>query len=197
MSDNAKNIYPVISDDKIVDMYWRKEENAIKETDKKYGQFLYRIAYNILHDSCDSDECKNDTYLSTWNSIPPTRPNVFPAFLVQIMRHIAINRYKEKNRQKRIPSELTVSMEEMTEILQSNESIDDYYNAKEVGKIISNYVRTLSERGQYIFIGRFYRSESVERLSEELSISIKTVYRELDKIKCGLKVYLEKNGVCI
>lgn len=184
----------IISDEKIIDMYWQREENAINETDKKYGSFLFRAAYNILHDKCDSDECKNDTYLAVWNAIPPTRPSVFPSFLLQIMRNISINRYKEKNRKKRIPSELTVSIEELNEALGNGESTDECYDAKEMGKHISNYVRGLSERRQYIFIGRFYRAESVEKIANELSVSVPTVYREIEKIKRELRVYLEKRG---
>lgn len=82
----------IIADEQIIELYWRREEKAIQETDKKYGQFLFRIAYNILHERLDCEECQNDTYLGVWNAIPPTRPTVFPAFITQIMRRIAINR---------------------------------------------------------------------------------------------------------
>lgn len=187
----------VIADEQIIEMYWQRQEAAIQETDKKYGQFLFRIAYNILHDRCDCEECQNDTYLGVWNAIPPTRPVVFPAFITQIMRRIAINRYKEKTSKKCIPSELTVSMEDLNDTLHSGESIEEKYSIEEVGKIISDYVRGLSDRQQYVFIERFYMVESVENIAKELSISAPTVYRQIDKIKQGLKIHLERNEIYI
>lgn len=176
----------IIADEQIIELYWRREEKAIQETDKKYGQFLFRIAYNILHERLDCEECQNDTYLGVWNAIPPTRPTVFPAFITQIMRRIAINRYKEKASKKRIPSELTISMEDVNGTLHGDDSVAVKYEMAEVGKIINNYVRELSDRQRYIFIDRFYLAESVETIATDLSISVPTVYREIDKIKHSL-----------
>lgn len=187
----------IIADEQIIELYWRREEKAIQETDKKYGQFLFRIAYNILHERLDCEECQNDTYLGVWNAIPPTRPTVFPAFITQIMRRIAINRYKEKASKKRIPSELTISMEDVNGTLHGDNSVAVKYEMAEVGKIINNYVRELSDRQRYIFIDRFYLAESVETIATDLSISVPTVYREIDKIKHSLKLYLEWNDVYI
>ena len=187
----------IIADEQIIELYWRREEKAIQETDKKYGQFLFRIAYNILHERLDCEECQNDTYLGVWNAIPPTRPTVFPAFITQIMRRIAINRYKEKASKKRIPSELTISMEDVNGTLHGDDSVAVKYEMAEVGKIINTYVRELSDRQRYIFIDRFYLAESVETIATDLSISVPTVYREIDKIKHSLKLYLEWNDVYI
>ena len=130
-----------------------------------------------------------------WNAIPPTRPTVFPAFITQIMRRIAINRYKEKTSKKRVPSELTVSMEDINDFLQSNDTVDAEYEAAEVGKIINDYVRGLSDQQRYIFIDRFYLAKSVETIAKDLSISSPTVYREIEKIKQGLKMHLERNEI--
>ena len=196
MSKRTEQKQP-LSDEQIIELYWQRQENAISETDKKYGAFLFRIARNILHDRSDCEECKNDTYLGVWNAIPPTRPTEFAAFLVQIMRRIAINRYKEKNCKKRIPSELTVAMEDVQNTLQSNDAIDAAYQAQEVGKIINDYVKALPDRRRYIFIDRFYLSESVEAIAADLKISPATVYREIEKIKQGLKLHLERNDIFV
>ena len=187
----------VIADEQIIELYWQRNENAIQETDKKYGQFLFKIAYNILHDRLDCEECQNDTYLGVWNAIPPTRPIAFPAFITQIMRNIAINRFKEKTSKKRIPSELTVSIEDVNNILHSGDTVAAEYEAEEVGRIINDYVRQLSDRQRYIFIDRFYLAEPVETIANDLSISVPTVYREIDKIKQGLKLHLERNDIFI
>lgn len=199
-SDHVKSMDKVStksSDEKIIEMYWQKDENAIKETDIKYGQFLFHIAYGILHDRLDCEECRNDTYLGIWKAIPPTRPSVFPAFITQIIRRIAINRYKEKTSKKRIPSRLTVSLEDYENISANNDNTNSQHTAEEIGLIINNYVNELPERGRYIFIGRFYMAESVENIADDLNISVATAYRELDKIKKGLKLHLEKKEIYI
>lgn len=187
----------VITDEQIIELYWQRNETAIQETDRKHGKLLFGIAYNILHDRLDCEECQNDTYLSVWNAIPPTRPIKFPAFITQIMRNIAINRFKEKTSKKRIPSELTVSMDDVNDILRSDETVETEYEAEEVGKIINNYIRQLSERQRYIFIDRFYLAEPVDTIANDLSISVPTVYREIDRIKQGLKLHLERNDIFI
>lgn len=187
----------IIDDEQIIELYWQRNENAIQETDKKYGQFLFRIAYNILHDRLDCEECQNDTYLDVWKAIPPTRPTVFPAFITKIMRRIALDRYKEKTAKRRIPSEYTVSMEDIKDTLHSNETVDSEYAAEELGKIISDYIRSLTDRQRYIFIDRFYLAESVDTIASDLAISVPTVYREIDKIKHGLKTYLESKEVYV
>lgn len=187
----------VVADEQIIEMYWQRNELAIQETDKKYGQFLFRIAYNILHDRLDCEECQNDAYIDTWNAIPPTRPIVFSAFITQITRRIALDRYKEKSRKKRIPSKLTVSIEDMNETLHNYSMVDAHYDIKEIGRLINEYVKNLSDRQRYIFIDRFYLAESVETISTDLSISVATVYREIEKIKQGLKIHLERNDVYI
>ena len=183
-------------DEKIIDMYWQRNPDAIQETDRKYGPLLRNVAYNILSDSLDCEECKNDTFLKIWNTIPSTRPTAFPAFIMQIMRQIAIDRYREKSRKKRIPSQLTISLEEL-ESISSGPSVEEAYEAKELGRLITEYVESLHERQRYIFIDRYYFAEPVEKTAYDLSISVQAVYRELRKIKQGLKEYLERNGVRI
>ena len=183
-------------DEKIIDMYWQRDPDAIQETDRKYGPLLRNVAYNILSDSLDCEECKNDTFLKIWNTIPSTRPTAFPAFIMQIMRQIAIDRYREKSRKKRIPSQLTISLEELKSI-SSGPSVEEAYEAKELGRLITEYVENLHEKQRYIFIDRYYFAEPVEKTASDLSISVQAAYRELRKSKQGLKEYLERNGVRI
>lgn len=187
----------IAGDEQIVDMYWQRDPDAIQETDKKYGSLLRTMAYNILCDVQDCEECQNDTYLDVWNAIPSTRPTSFAAFIVRIVKRIAIDRYKEKSRQKRIPSQLTVSIEELKQSLSSGVTVEQEYDAKEVSQMISDYVWQLNERQRYIFIDRYYMLEPVEKTAAELQISVQTAYREIEKIKRGLKKYLEGNGVYV
>ena len=94
------------SDEKIIDMYWQRDPDAIHETDLKYGNLLRNVAYNILFDLQDCEECQNDTYLKIWNTIPSTRPTAFFSYLMQIMRQIAIDRYREKTKKNASPPNL-------------------------------------------------------------------------------------------
>ncbi len=195
MGNPKDNQQTKITDEQIMDMYCRRDELAIFETDTKYGNMLFTIAYNILYDPLDCEECKNDTYLGIWNAIPPSRPTMFSAFISKIMRNIAVDRYKEKTSQKRIPSELTVSIDELQDFLHSENTPEAEYEAKELGQVISGYVRSLSERKQHIFMERFYFAETIENIAKECGVGVATVHREIGKIKEGLKVHLERNGV--
>ena len=193
-SNNQTNFF---SDEQIINLYWVRNEAAIEKTDVKYGKFLFKIAYNILHDEHSCEECKNDTYLGTWNAIPPTRPAVFPAFITRIMRRIAINRYKEKTSKKSIVSNFSVSIDELYNTLHSDTDVEKEYEAHELGEIINDYVRSLSKRNQYIFIGRFYMNDSVESIANKLNATASSVYKALERLKKGLKLCLERKEVWI
>ncbi len=195
MDEKRKREDAFLPDEKIIELYFFRDEAAISKTDEKYGKNVHRIAYNILHDRLDSEECKNDTYLSVWNTIPPTRPKVFPAYLSRIIRNIAVNRYKERSAKKRVPSEFTVSLDEFYDVILSVGAEEDEYSAGELSELITAYVKTLPERCRFIFIGRYYMSETIEHIAKELSVGNATVHRELSKIKDGLRVYLLRNGV--
>lgn len=181
-------------DEQIVEKYWDRNPDAIQETHQKYGHMLRKVAYNILFDVQDCEECQNDTYLKIWNTIPSTRPTSFLAFIVQIMRHIAINRYKAKSRKKRIPSQLMTALDEL-ESLSNGMSVEEIWEAKELGELITGFVENLNERQRYLFVDRYYLAEPIEKTASDLSISTQVAYKELRKIKKGLKEYLERNGV--
>ena len=183
-------------DEKIIDMYWDRNPDAIQETAQKYGPMLRNVAYNILSDLQDCEECQNDTFLKLWNAIPSARPNFFPAYIVQVIRQVAIGRYREKSRMKRVPSQLTLSLDEVRQ-LGREKSIEEEIDARELGRLITEYVKNLNEEQQHIFIDHFYLAESVEKTASELHISTRTVYRKIERIKQDLKKHLERNGVCI
>jgi RNA polymerase sigma-70 factor (ECF subfamily) len=111
------------------------------------------------------------------------------------MRWVALARYKEKSRKKRIPSQLTLSLEELEDCISSGVLVEESYEAKEIGEMISNFVWSLNDRQRYLFMDRYYLAEPVEKTAADLSISVQTAYRELGKIKQSLKEYLERNGV--
>ena len=182
-----------MSDDQIVALYWQRDEQAIKQTDIKYRKFLLSVAYNIVHDTCDSEECLNDTYIGAWNSIPPARPALLQAFLATIIRRTAIDCYKTRKRQKRLASELTVSLSEVEDFI----SADDMHfeaDVKELGRVISDFVRSLSDRRMYIFMSRYYFARPIKEIAKLLDCSESTVNKEIAVIKRDLKEKFEKEG---
>ncbi len=185
----------ILSDGEIIELYFHRDETAIAETDAKYGRMLFRIAYNVTHDRLDAEECKNDTYLGAWERIPPEVPQVLSAFLIRIARNISIERYRAASSQKRVPSELTESVEELAAVLSAGNSTESEFASEQLGKLISDYVRSLPERQRYIFIARYYMSETVEYIASRLGVGKATVHRDTEKIKSGLAAHLERNGV--
>ncbi len=179
-----------MSDQQIVTLYWDRNETAISETDKKHGRTLQRISYNILRDNSDSEECKNDTYLSLWNNIPPTRPVSLRAFAAIIIRRLSINRYYRKKRKREVPSELTVSMEECKDFISSLKMPEDEAAGRELGERINAFLTNISAKERYIFLGRFWFCDSVRKIARELKLSESAVYKELEKLKKRLKEYL-------
>ena len=184
----------ILSDEQIVELYWNRDEKAIEMTDRKYHRYLYSLAYNVLHDDMDCEECLNDTYLGAWNAIPPSKPNLLKAFLTTIARRIAIKRYHSKMRKSIIPSELTVSLSELEEFIEGDGDIASDFDAQRLGRVISDFVRTLSERSQFIFMGRYYTAESIDSIARDLSVSRSTVNKELAAIRSALKEKLEGEG---
>ena len=184
----------VMSDEKIIELYFKRDEQAIKETDIKYKKFLLSIAINIVRDMRDSEECLSDTYIGAWNSIPPSRPRLLQSFLSAIMRRTAINRYRANNSQKRIASEFAESLSELEDFIADENDMDKEMESRELAGIISDYVRSLPDRQMYIFMSRYYMADPLSKISKELSCSLSTVKRELQTIRTGLKERLESEG---
>ena len=182
------------SDEAIVDLYWARDEAAITETDRKYRGYLHTVAWNIVKDEQDCEECLNDTYLKTWNSIPPQRPNCLKAFLTKITRTIAIDRYRRERRQKRVPSECTLSLSELAETL-CGDSPEVEYESALVGKVINDYLRTLPERDMCLFVSRYFCSDPIGDIAEKCGMSESGVKKTLARLREGLREKLEKEGI--
>lgn len=184
----------LFSDEQIIELFFARDEEAIKNVDVKYGNYLYTIAVNILTDCEDCEECKNDTYLALWNNIPPNRPRNFKAYVAKIIRNISINRYKEKMRQKRIPSEYTASLEELVECIPDEHDVESTYDAKHLQQVVNSFVQSLSHRKRYIFICRYFCGDPVDVIAGSLKISGSMVFYELSHIRKQLKIVLEQEG---
>jgi RNA polymerase sigma-70 factor (ECF subfamily) len=195
MANSKRSVY--LTDEEIIALYWKRNERAIEETDAKYHGYLHTVAYNILHDDLDCEECLNDTYLGTWNAIPPARPSVFQIFLSKILRNTAVNRYKRNHATKRIPSEMTVSLEELEPYFAYREytsTVEADYETYQLSLLLSRYLRSLTEKQSFIFICRYYCCDRIADIADMLHVSERTVFRTLKTIQQGLKALLEKEG---
>ena len=196
-SKRPPNHDPVPSDEEIIEMYWKRNEAAIKETDRKYGTYLFHLARNIVHDESDCEECLNDTYLGTWNRIPPTRPNALQAFLARIMRNIAIDRFRSNTAARHVPSELTDSLDELDESIRLQYVEEEDEAARDVARILNEYIDSLPRRREFVFVCRYYFADSVEHIADLLNVSKVTISRELAAIRRDLREKLEKEGYTI
>ncbi len=190
-----KNENKYLSDKAIVDLYWDRNEKAIDETDKKYGKYLYTIAYNIIHSRLDCEECLNDTYLGTWNSIPPQKPVSLQNFLSRITRNIAVDKYREKSASKRIPSELVDSLDELSETLSYDGSLEEEAAVSAVAEELNKFLRELDERDQFIFVCRYYYCDTIADLSGMLGVSDRTVFRAISRMREELRERLKEGGI--
>lgn len=183
-----------MTDERIVQLYWDRDEAAVAETQSKYGRYLTKIAYNILTDMEDSLESVNDTYMYAWKSMPPHRPSVLSSFLAKITRRVAIDILRRKSRDKRIPSEYTFSLAELEECIPDSKRVEQKIEAEEMGKVISAYLKTLSPEARHLFIGRYFYLDSLKDVAKYCGMSESKAKSMLYRTRCGLKSYLEQEG---
>ncbi len=143
-----------MKDTQILDLYWARKEQAITETQQAYEGYCYSIAWHILYDREDSDECVNDTWLRAWNAIPPKRPGKLSLFLGTITRNLALDRWKKRHTVKRGGGEMTVALDELAECVPAAVSTEDVVEAAELERLLNVFLRTLSRRDCDIFLRR-------------------------------------------
>ena len=195
-SSTGKKRKPLRSDEEIIEMYWQREEAAIAETDRKYGKYLFTIANNIVNNIQDSEECLNDTYLGTWNSIPPHRPNLFLVFLSKIMRNVAVDKYRRNNAARRTPSSLIQSLDELDESIVYSPSVEEEYAIDALSRLLNEWLGGLSESERFLFVCRYYYADPISDIARMLGVSERTVFRQLSALKNSLREHLEKGGYC-
>lgn len=182
-----------MEDDKIIALYFDRDEQAIRETDIKYGRLCHKVAQNILNDPEDSEECVNDTYLSLWNTIPPTRPTRFMAFLCKIVRNLSLKRLDYNLARKRNAGVL-VSLSELEAVLPDDRFAPGLEDA-EIGRLISDFLRTEKQEARAVFIRRYYFFDSVSEIAKRYSFTESRVKTMLLRTRNRLRIYLQKEGV--
>ncbi len=182
-----------MDDQQIIDLYFDRNEQAITETNVKYGKLCHSIAYNILSNREDSEECVNDTYIGVWNAIPPTRPNNFMAFVCRIARNLSLKRLEFLKREKR-SADVILSLDELSAVLPDERYAPDVSD-EDVGRLISQFLRTQKEDVRNVFIRKYYFFDSVKEIAERYSFTESKVKNMLFYTRNKLKDYLIKEGV--
>ena len=183
-----------MEDNAILDLYFARDEQAIMETDRKYGGYCYSIANRILNSEDDSEETVSDTYLRAWNAIPPQRPAFFKLFLAKIARNLAFTRWRKQTAAKRGGGETELVLEELAGCIPGPERIDDQLNAWELAKTIRSFLDTLPKREQDIFLRRYFYVEDADAIAQCYGTKRANVNLILSRTRNKLKTYLTQEG---
>lgn len=186
-----------MNDNDIIELYFARAENAIGETQKKYGSYCKSVAYNILGSPEDSEECVNDTYLKLWNMIPPERPSHFAAFICAVARSIALNLVRHRTALKRGGGTYEQAYDEISECVASTENVEKSVDERELSAIMSRFVGSLGYEKKMIFMKRYYHFMPVSDIAEEMGITEEKVRTVLHRTRKKLKAYLEKEGITV
>ena len=182
-----------MDDAEIINMYWQRNEQAIIETDAKYGLMCLRISTNILRNREDAQESVNDTYLTTWNTIPPERPTLLGSFVAKIIRNISLKRLEFNNAKKRKP-ESSVDFDELAEYLSSDIDIWKALEAKELAASISSFLKKQSCEARLVFLRKYWFMDTNEEIAQRYNTSVGSVTASLFRTRKKLKAFLRKEG---
>ena len=186
-----------MNDQDIIRLYWERDERAIRETASVYGAYCSRIAWNIVKNPEDTEECVNDTYLHVWNSIPTDRPAIFKAYIGRITRNLALSVYRKLHAQKRGGGELQAVFEELEAGLPAVRGTEEELEDREIAKTLSDFLRTQDEPARLIFVRRYWYTESIRELAEAFALSESNVKQILFRTRNKLRAYLEKEGISL
>lgn len=186
-----------MDDERIIALYWARSEDAIKETRNKYGRYCYAIAYKILGNESDAEECESDAYFAAWNSIPPAKPTALSVFLGAITRRLSLDRWRRRYAEKRGGGEIVLSLCELEECIPSGKSIDETIEEKELSAAISDFLRQLPQAESSVFIRRYWYFDSVSDIAGRYGFGESKVKMMLKRTREKLLVYLKKEGIFV
>lgn len=183
-----------MNDSQIVRLYWDRDERAIPATAESYGAYCFTIAYNILNSVEDSEECVNDTYLRTWNSIPPHRPSILRPFLGKITRNLALHLYQRDHAQKRGGGGLNIVFDELAECVAGQESVEQIVDERELIEALNGFLATLPVKKRKVFVRRYWYVDSIYQIAARMDMTENRVSVMLFRLRSELKQYLEERG---
>lgn len=185
-----------MDDKKIIELYFARDEQAIRETQNQYGKLCLRIALNILSIREDAEECVNDTYYSVWKQIPPTVPESFRAFLGRITRNLSISRFRAMRAKKRY-SGMEIMLSELEDCVPSSVNVEQSIEANQLSEYISDWLDSLSEEECALFVRRYWFGDGVQMLADKCGVTAPQMTQKMYKLRKSLKTVLEEKGVTL
>ena len=184
----------MIDDEKIIEMFFVRSEQGIRELDVKYGKIFHNLSYNIVNSRQDAEECVNDAYLGVWNTIPPTRPNPLLSYIAKIVRNLSLKSYWRKEADKR-SGQYTIALQEIESCIADPKAVEDEIEARELARIIGTFLDTLTVENRVIFMRRYWFADSYKDIAEFVGLSEKNISVRLTRIREKMKQYLTGKGV--
>ena len=182
-----------MDDGKIIDMFFARNEDAIRHTDAAYGRRLYHLADRIVENGQDAEESVSDTYLTAWNTIPPRKPNIFSAFLGKITRHISIDRWRKQSAQKRGGKEMIFALDELGECMDEN-TLEATVSQRELTRILNDFLTGLPETERNVFLSRYWYMDSIDTIVKITGFSQSKVTSMLHRTRNKLRKRLSEEG---
>lgn len=186
-----------MEDGEIIALYWARSESAIAETAGKYGAYCRSIAYHILCDAEDTEECVNDTYLHAWNAMPPQRPSRLSAFLGKITRNLSLDKYGYKMAAKRGGGQMPLVLDELLECIPVQGSVEQELEDRELVELLNHFLATLLPRNRNVFLRRYWYLNSVREIAADYGLGESNVKMILLRTREKLRRYLEKEGISL
>lgn len=183
-----------MEDTGILELYFARDEQAIAATKEKYGGYCAAVAGNILDTPEDIEEVLSDTWLNTWNSIPPQKPDNLKLYLARIARNLSFDRFRSQSREKRGGSQVVLALEELSHCIPSSSHPGTELEAKELGAAINTFLAALPQRDRVIFLRRYFHTQSFEEIAAHCGISQGAVRTVLSRTRKKLKLHLKKEG---
>ena len=186
-----------MEDHAIIDLYWARDEQALTETQQKYGAYCWAIAHNILKNKEDTEECVNDTYMRAWHAMPPHRPGALGAFLGKITRNLSLDRYKHTRAEKRGGGQVAAALDELGESVPGGTQPEQELAAAELSRVLDRFLRNLPEKECCMFLRRYWYVDSIQEISLRYGMAEGSVKSNLFRIRQRLKRYLEEEGIVL
>lgn len=177
-------------DEKIIELLFQRKEDALAEIQDEYGLLCRKVAFGVLRNNEDTEECLNTAYLKVWNSVPPNRPDSLRAYICRIVRNNAFDMYEKKKR-----DSLKSSFDELSEIITDPKTIESFLDGRELSEYLNGFLEGEKPLNRKLFVARYYYNMSVEAISGQFGIGEATVKVRLFRIRKSLKKYLSERGV--
>ena len=184
-----------MNDGEIVKLFWKRNENALELTRTKYGSYCRSIAFNILRNGEDAEECVNDSLLNAWNSIPPNKPRNLRTYMGKLVRNVSLNRFEHYSAQKRGGTQAELAIGELENSLSDEADVFAHLEGEAITRCINALLQNSSKEKRNVFVKRYWYLCSVNEIAKDLSISESKVTSILFRMRNELKETLEKEGV--